>query len=329
MKTSKSVGIFVALALAFLAAASAAAALPAYIDSAKVNDQELVPNDWTRLDMQRTDKLELELQLSALEQVSDVQVQAFISGYEYNTGDSRIEADSANFDMEPNVTYVKRLSFTIPGDIAQDDYKLRIVVSDRNSDAIVEDYNLKIEGFRHAINIADVILSDSVVKQGGALLAIVRVENWGQLTESNVKVTASVPELGLSASDFVDEIKVDKQKDSQELYLRVPTCAKAGVYKLNIEAAYNRGHDTVKASAPFEVIESGSCAIKHVVPQPVQPASIVVVQQPTVPAENTTAPVSSGLKSALEITLLVLIGLLVIVGIVLGLTRLRSDEDEE
>lgn len=330
MKTSKSVGIFVALALAFIAAASAAAALPAYIDSAQVNDQELVPNDWTRLDIERNDKIELELKLMSFEDVENVEIQAFISGYEYNTGDSRIEADSKIFDMEANVSYVKRLMLSIPGDIDQEDYKLRVIISDRYGDEIVENYNLKIEGARHDIVVSDVILSSSVVQQGGAILATVRVENFGQRVEDDVKVSASVPELGLSATDYLDEVKVDKQKDSEELYMRVPTCAKAGIYKMYVEATFNRGHDVAKASVPFEIVESGSCAIKPVQEAEQKPATIVVVQQPQPVVDvNASAVPSSGLKSALEITLLVLIGLLVIVGIVLGLTRLRSDDDEE
>ncbi len=317
-------GIIAMLAITIVAIANTALALPVTIQRVEVNDDVIDVNAANRIDFERDGELEVEVRLSASQDIDDVEIEAFISGYEYNDDkESQLSDSSALFDMEAGVDYVKRLNLRLPDDVDSDDYKLRILVSDRNGAETIQVYNLKIEGTRHIVKILDVVASDTRVKPGSALLTTVRVENQGQLDETDVKVTVSIPELGISASDYIDNIDNDDQKDSEELYLRIPTCAKAGIYQLKAEISYDRDHETMSKTTPIEIVESDSCAPKVTA----DATTVVVQQQPVVQAVDTTQKTSS-IKTALEVILLVLIGLLVVIGIVLGLSRMR-DTDEE
>ncbi|MEK6822517.1 MAG: hypothetical protein AABY13_01705 [Nanoarchaeota archaeon] len=257
----KQITAIVALLLVSVLGAALVQAIPATIDEVQLDDTTVSPNAINRLNIERNEEFEVEVRLTAQQDISDVEVEAFVSGYEYNDyQDTRISDVTPLFDMESNVTYVKRLTLQLPGDADRDDYKVRIIVSDRNGQELIQNYNLKIDASRHNIVIDDVILNpSSEVRSGSALLATVRVENFGQDDEEDVKVTASIPALGISASDYIDEIKDDDQKDSEELYMRIPRCAKAGTYDLSVDVEYNRGHDVEHKVWPIKVVEDDTC----------------------------------------------------------------------
>jgi hypothetical protein len=326
MDTNKIFGIVAILAIALAGIATAAMAIPINIVDTKIDGTSLAPDATTRLNLERNNQLDVKVDLMATADDTNVEVDAFISGYEYDSTAS-LSKSSEIFDVNANTEYIKTLSFQLPSDVQKDDYKLRILITDRNGQELIQDYNLKVDSARHVMNIVGVVLSDSNVKSGSALLSTVRVENRGQNTESNVKVTVSVPDLGLSATGYIDDLKADKQKDSEELYLRIPTCAKAGVYQLDTEVDYNSNHNSVKSTTPFQVVESDSCT-----PAPVpvkQPTTTVVIQQPVVQQPEPAKDSSSTVKTALEVILLVLIGLVVVIGIVLGLSRMGKDDETE
>jgi len=315
-------GIATLLIITILAVANSAFALPVTLDRVEVNDVKVDADSTTRVQVERDNTLAIEVRMTASQSIKDIEVRGFITGYEYNDETSLSQSTSL-FDMEANVNYVKKLSFKLPDDVTKDDYKLRIMVSDRNGVATMQNYNLKIDSERHVIKIMGVTLSDDQVKSGSALLATVRIENQGQRTESDVKVTVSSSDLGISSSGYIDEIKTEKQKDSEELYLRVPSCAKPGVYQFKAEISYDRDHLTVTQNVPVEVVANEACT-------PKSDATAVVVQQTAQPAAQPADATdkTSGVKTALEVILFVLIALLVVVGIILGLSKLRSNDEE-
>ncbi|MBS3103264.1 hypothetical protein J4458_07515, partial [Candidatus Woesearchaeota archaeon] len=98
------------------------------------------------------------------------------------------------------------------------------------------------------MQIRDVVLSPGEeVKAGRALLASVRIRNRGERDEEGIKITVSVPELGVSASDFVDELEKDGDDDdettSEELFLRIPDDAETGEYTLVTEVEFDDGDE--------------------------------------------------------------------------------------
>ena len=132
------------------------AALPIVIDGVEVNDVEVAQNVANRLDVLRDDEFEVEIRFTPLQNIDDVEIEAAIYGFEYNDF-NRIADHVSNADYDANVTYVKRLRLTLPDEVDEDDYKLRIIFADRNNDALILNYNLKIDVERHKLKIEDVI----------------------------------------------------------------------------------------------------------------------------------------------------------------------------
>ncbi len=311
-----------ALFVVALSAMTFAQSVPISIGEVRVDDISLVQSGFgfNRLDVERGQQVEVRITLDAFDNAKDVEVQAFLTGYEYNNVEP-VSDRTPTFDVQNGVTYVKRLHLKIPDLVDTDDYKLRIIVSDRNNFEQIENFDLKIDTKRHDLKIKDIILyPDTAVKSGTALLARVRVENYGQKDEENVKVRVSVPDLGLSVVDYINKVRADKEEETEEMYLKLP-CAKPGVYGVKIDVSYNEEHSTLSQSRTVSMSEGDLC--KATAAPTAQTTQVVQVQpvQPT----PVVAPQKSALRAALEIILLILVALLVIIGLVIGFGRMNSD----
>lgn len=199
----------------------------------------------------------------------DVRVKVYIGGYEYDD----VEALSEIFEVEPGVDYRKMLKLAIPEDLdPAGDYTLRVKVYDDN-DEVEKNFVLRVKEPRHSLNIQDVIIRpDNNIDAGRPLFVTVRVENLGAKKEEDIKVTVSIPELGVSAREYIDELTANENADtaednedeessmsSNEILVRIPDDAKAGDYDLNVKVEYNRGHSVVTAKETISV-NGGSAA---------------------------------------------------------------------
>ena len=106
----------------------------------------------------------------------------------------------------------------------------------------------------------DLVLNpDTSVVAGRALLATVRVKNTGERDQEGIKIRVSIPDLQVSATDFIDNLDADESTTSEELYLRIPACAKAGTYEVRAAVEFNEGFDVITATKKIDVVESESC----------------------------------------------------------------------
>ena len=195
-----------------------------------------------------------------------VRVKAWIGGYEYDEIEDRTDI----FEVEPNVDYKKTLNLYIPEDIdASDDYTLHVEVFDDDNN-VEKEFTLRLQERRHFLNIQDIILRPSSVEAGRSLFATVRVENLGDKKEEDIQVNVAIPELGVSARDYIDELVPQENTDdddeetsasSNEIFLRIPSDAKSGDYNLVVEVVYNRGHDIVTGRA--KVVVEGVSVVKE------------------------------------------------------------------
>lgn len=182
----------------------------------------------------------------------DARVQVYVGGYEYG----KVEAVSEIFEIVPNVSYKETLRLKMPEDMkATDKYTLNVEVFD-DDQSTKRTYTLFVKESRHLLNIYDVILNPaSNVQAGQPLFVTVRIENMGDNVEDSIKVTASMPKLGVEASEYVDELIRERDEDqsdneyrkndaatTNELMLLVPEDAKEGDYELHVELNYNRGY---------------------------------------------------------------------------------------
>jgi hypothetical protein len=218
------------------------------------------------LRIERGDELDIRVKLvvhdndnDVNDDVEDIEIAADILGYEYNDF-ARISDSTALFDMDEGDTEVKDLHLIMPHNADKDKYDLRIRVAGRTGESNEKRIALRLVGARHQVNIRDVILSPSnSVQAGRALLATVRVKNYGEQDEDGVKITVDIPALGISASDYIDELEEDESTTSEELYLRVPNCADAGVYDVVVTVEFDEGYERDTASTNILITEGELC----------------------------------------------------------------------
>jgi len=118
---------------------------------------------------------------------------------------------------------------------------------------------LAVEPSRHGVDIKDVSFSPgNTVKAGRSLLATVLLENFGDKTEKDVKVTVAVPELGVSATEYVDVVQTDNHnidyEDVPEMFLPIPATAKEGEYTVVVTVKYDDLRETVTEAFPISVL---------------------------------------------------------------------------
>ncbi|TKJ17303.1 hypothetical protein CEE44_02085 [Candidatus Woesearchaeota archaeon B3_Woes] len=209
--------------------------------------------------IERGDEYQVKVRATSNTDLNDVQIEAYIRGYDH---DDRIEDITDVFDMKANVTYTKKLTLSLPQRMDQDRYKLRVRVEGRGGEPTYNDYDLEVDTGRHNLVIKDVVFSpEGSVKAGRALLASVRLKNYGEKDEEGIKVKVSVPDLGVSASDYIDELEADESTTSEEIYLRVPSCAAEGTYDVKVEVTYDDADEKEIEMAEMKVISGESCEV--------------------------------------------------------------------
>lgn len=209
------------------------------------------------ISVERESTIDVEVQLKGTGKSDNVRVKAWIGGYEFGS----IREESEIFDIEPDVVYKKTISLEIPEDIeASDDYTLHVEVFD-DDNSVEQKFLLRVDEIRHRVSVLDVLLRPgNNVKAGEPLFITARLENLGAKKEDDIKVIASIPELGVSTATFIDELTNDEEDNedeessmsSDELFLRIPENAKTGIYNLKVDVEYNRGRsvltDTVQVA---------------------------------------------------------------------------------
>ena len=293
------------------------------ITKVKING-DTIEGTSTILSLERGNDLEIAVYITANKDMKNVDLKAFITGYEYGDKDE-ISDSTGTFDMQENVNYIKKLKLRLTDLVEEDQYKLRILVSDRNTFSEIKNYDIRIDSPKYVLKIMDII-TQSKVKAGSSLLATVRLENRGSRDTENVKVVFSIPQLSLSATEYVEKVKSNNEAETEEMYIKLPKCAEEGRYTAEIDVYYNKGRDKVSTTTQIEILENEAC--KENEPQ------IIVIQEPqqntqeaAKTTEKETTATKSIIRSGLEIILIVLVGLLILVGIVIGLSRMKKDEE--
>jgi uncharacterized membrane protein len=249
--------LFVGL-LAVIAFSSAVSALPS-VDYVKINGDEYVNGD--TLVVEKGDSLDIKVKLQASNQsYKDLEVEADIIGYEYNDKDA-ISDSTHTFDMDAGDTVYQTLSVSIPVKAEKDYYDLRIRLSGRTGSSQEVLLRLNLKGERHSLEIKSVLLHPSnSIEAGSYLLVNAKVINRGEKTENDIRVTASIPKLGLEDSYYLDELDADESKTSEELFLRIPACTKPGKYDVEVELDYDEEYESIKSTSSINILESeGLC----------------------------------------------------------------------
>jgi len=386
------------------------------IKSIEINGNNVDDGETIAVDEGEILEVEVGLVNNGTLDVEDIEIEVEISGYEYD--DYEELEDSTHIDnlQDGNTKYFD-LEVQMPNKLDKDEYWLRVRIMGKTGDAIQEEVVLSIEPSRHGIDIKDVSFSPgNTVKAGRSLLTTVLLENYGDKIEKDVKVTVSMPELGIQATEYVDDVDHDgshniEYQDVPEMFLPIPATAAEGEYDVVVTVKYDDLRETVSQTYKVLVMDNallndnceklvlalgpetqtisvgttgtyaialtnaGTCSKAYnleivtgywgtatlseslVVLEPGQ--NQVVYAEVTVNAGTdagqhvTSLAVKSGnnvletvvlktnvveggsavdnfsLRNGLEIALIVLVVLLVIIGLIIGFSRLRKDDDGE
>ncbi len=261
MKAIKKITAILLLIIGLLVVGSAALASDTDFDKVKVEGVDMT--DTNTVYVERGNTIDVYVQWTAGTDPDvdreDLKLNAWIDGYDYDD----VEDTVVLTEMDPGDTVSKTLHISLPEDMdARETYTLYVELS--GDIDISKKYNLKISPEKHKLAINDLILRPSTVAAGGILFATVRVENIGYEDEENIKVTVSIPDLGVSAKDYIDELVADDDEDDDdddgkiadstpEMKLPIAPDAKPGVYNVKIIVTYEDGHETVEKTETVTV----------------------------------------------------------------------------
>lgn len=239
------------------------------IVSIKVNDR-YVASGSSSIDVERGETLDIEYYITSYEDLENVELTAKLV-YEY--GDETTSASTGLFDLVAGREKKKAVSITIPHDLETGDARLFLVLQDEESIS-TDSFDVYVSGARHDLTLERVLMTpNSVVKAGSYLTVKARVENLGERIEDDILFSAEVEGLeGAYDSELLDDnFAVDDAENTDELYVAISLCAKAGEYKVKTALSYNNDHDEVVEYNTINVVESESavCTPKAVVAQKV------------------------------------------------------------
>lgn len=233
------------------------------ITSLEANGRTLYSTDQssTNRDYKRGEALDLYVCVEALADVTDAQIYADITGYDYSNDDpDKVHDRTDTFELMSGHSDCFDLSLQIPTNIDKDYFKLRIRAEDRNGTTVSKTYQLYLKGIdrRSAIEIRDVTLDPEEIIAGRALIGKVKVKNLWDSTIQDLKLTLSVPELNIKVSEYMEEVDADQSKTFEELLLRIPECTKSGTYEVLITVEYDEYRQT-ESTETIEVVSSNTC----------------------------------------------------------------------
>ncbi len=250
------------LAVLALALVAIPAALAVTFDSTvKINGHEV--DEGTVLDVERGETLDLSLAVTAVnESVEDLRWRVWVGGYE-----DLLEEKTGLFDLKADKTKLQSLTLDLPSDMDSGDYTLHVELINGNVEYSVDEswtvpLQVAVSKARHLLTVDDVIVSPTAAEAGDNVVVKVRVENMGSY-EEDAKVTVRVPALGLSASEWLDdlaELDLDAadeddydNTESVTLILSLPANAASGEYDLVVDVSYNRNRETTSKTLKLKV----------------------------------------------------------------------------
>lgn len=243
----------------------------------------------TTVEVERGETLDITFDVETVDAIDGLQIEAKFVGSDYEYGEETSE-DLLEWDAPANISRDKKLSITVPSDYTGDEITVALKLDEDSQDVhVTYKYTLHVSGKRHDLNLDRVIMTPSnSVKAGSFLILKARVENLGERDEEDVVFSAAIEGLeGMAdAADFMsldlDNIEVGEKETTEELYLGVPLCAKAGDYKVVTKLLYNNDKSEIVKTFPIKVVESESevCAPKA----PVAPKVTMPLAEQTVKA---------------------------------------------
>ncbi len=216
------------------------------IDTVRINGDRAEDGDI--LYVERGDTMNVRVTVEAgSEDVRNAQIQGLISGYRYAQYERDMVTDyTRTFNLPAGQKRSFDLKLEVPTYMDMKDVKLRLIVSDENNpNLITYNYQLSVHGIAEekALKITDFYISPSTTMEAGrAISTTLRVKNLGNYRLDDVTARISIPALGISAFETIDEIRPDESVSFEALVLRIPPNALSGDYEVVATVEFDRFH---------------------------------------------------------------------------------------
>ena len=276
------------------------------ISKVHVNNDELT-NERTYLELERGETFEVKVRIKSKigtrQKVEDVEVNAFISGYEHSSSE-KIFDSSRPFDLIYGQEVVKKLTLTMPERAEADNYWLRVIVSGKKGHAHTKQYGIRIQPSDSEVVVSDFEISpEDKIRAGGSIIGNVRIKNLGDSSEKDVKVTVKMPEISVynvPSAHYIEELE-EGESASSEFVLRTNACTRPGLYEVVADITYDGGDKKVTSKKAITITEGNCNQNQDRVPTNNRQAE---VEGKTILAYSTeTQRMVSGSESAYPITL--------------------------
>lgn len=253
--------VFVAVFLLLSSASVVAAPLPIDVEFVEVEGVRLDPSAQSvlREELRREDDLNVRVRISTPSEIEDATISVFISGYEFRTISDSVRVHR----LLSGRAITRDFNLALPYNMEDGEYKLRVMVTDRDSETFVQEYDIAVGLDENELRISDFVFHPGdMVRPGEALYGVARIRNMGDRFQDDVRVSLEVPALGISTADFINEIDARESKTSPELYLRIPDDASAGTYNVEVTLRYNYYYTETK-TYQIEVVEAPSAPVER------------------------------------------------------------------
>ncbi len=216
----------------------------ATINEVEFDDVSIVGLTWAGF---ASEEVEVEVEFTAEDTVSDVRVKVYIEGYR-----DEVSEITSRFNIVDGSKYVKRFVIRLPSTLDLDDnpedLSLIIRMSAKGEDSFEESYAIKMQKDSYSLNFLSIEAVQKAVA-GDVIALDVVVENNGDESLENIYVRASIPELGVSKRVYVGDLLADGEESdddndndddatSKRIYLTLPRDTIPGIYDIEVEA-YN------------------------------------------------------------------------------------------
>lgn len=264
MKKFKALSVLALLILSVLAVAIPvhSATVPVDIIDVEVNGHSVFD---TSADSPRRifldDDLDIEVELKATGDEEYITVEVSLKGLDHDSDEAEDETDT--FSLDAGDIYVADLAIKTPTRMDEGVYRLRIEVYNKDDEVVRKDLFLNIKPTRNRVDIRDVIFSPAnEVKAGYTLITNVRVKNYGNFDEEDVKVIVEIPELGAAAQDsvYISNLEADDTKTTEDLWFRIPSDTPNGEYDVRVTVEYDDGDEEVTETFTINVVEGQTSA---------------------------------------------------------------------
>lgn len=237
-KKMKTKNLLVSFVLALFLVAGASAADLVSVNEVTANDVSVIGNTASVV---AGEKVELEFYFTALEDDTDVTVEATLEGEK-----AKAYASTGVFDVEAGKTYKKTLVLTVPFELKDEissDLTLEVEFDGKEHEGIDEEYTLRVQRPSYNAVVKSVTIP-STITAGDTFPVEIVLKNMGYNDLDDVYVTAKISGLNVVQGpkwfgDLVTLEDCDDDCDRDDtvmgkLYLDAPYTVKAGTYSLEV-----------------------------------------------------------------------------------------------